>query len=172
MGGFGSVLGAVAPLLGMAGIPGALIGGAQQMMSEQQSRDMLRQQQDLFMQQLIARQNSAFADAASKSALEAARIKEESELARTRRTNALRRAVARQKTLFSAQGLGSDSGSAEAVLLGLYDDARSEQGADDRLDQLRQAALAQSLDAMRGRNVLEATQLAQQQNLTRLLKGY
>ena len=84
----------------------------------------------------------------------------------------MRRAVARQKTLFSSQGLSGSDGSGEAVLLGLYNDSTLEAGQNAQLDRLRAAALDQNLEQVKQKNLLEATQLADRQNLNRIITGY
>lgn len=172
MGSFGSVLGAIAPVLTMGGMSGGLVGMAGQYMAQKNASDALRAQQDLIMRQLQERQKHGFEAVSARNALEMEKIAGDMEANKARRLNALKRAVARQKTLFSAQGLGAgDGGSREAVLLGLYDESDFEQREDDRYANLRKAALSQDLAEQRQRNLLEATQLAQQQNLTRILKG-
>jgi hypothetical protein len=96
----------------------------------------------------------------------------EAEAAEKRRVAALRRAVARQKTLFSAQGLSAyDSGSSEAVLLGLYDDSATEGDQQKQLTGLRNAALDQSLKQQKQKNILEASQLAERNRFSRIVSG-
>lgn len=173
MGSLTNILGAISPVLTMGGVPGAIIGTAGNLASQRQVSADLRAQQDLMMRQLQARQGASLSEMDGRAKLETQRLDMEAQAGAARRTAALRRAVGRQKTLFSAQGLkGGDGGSSEAVLLGLYDDNRLDQQADDQLTQLRKTALQQDLNATRQRNLLEATQLAQQQHLSRILKGY
>lgn len=167
--GIGSVL---QPILTMTGIPGMILGVGNTLAQQQEARNALRSQQDTALAQLQARQSLEEAGAAENAALQKAQIASDAATADTRRKAALRRAVARQKTLFSSQGIGGADGSNEAVLLGLYNDSDEDAAAQSRADSLRVAALDQSAAQRRQKNLLEAAQLSEQQNLTRLLQGY
>ncbi|HEY8962881.1 MAG TPA: hypothetical protein VIN59_00305 [Alphaproteobacteria bacterium] len=173
MGSFSNILGALGPTLIDQGIPGMIIRSASMFSDLGEKRGNLERQQLEARQQLQARQQLEEKNLYEKNELERQRLETEAATNEARRRNALRRAVARQKTLFSAQGIApSDGGSNEAVLLGLYNDSDLEQGADDRLTTLRKSALDQNLDQTRQKNLLEATQLSQQQYLYRILNGY
>ena len=51
------------------------------------------------------------------------------------------RAVARQRANFGSSGISSDSGSGQAVLLGLFDETEDELARREQLDNLRNRAL-------------------------------
>ena len=80
-------------------------------------------------------------------------VLENEEAARTRQ-QALKRTVARQRALYGAQGIDASDGSGEAVLLGLLSESEAEKAYRDRLDALRNQALAQDSHAKRQRNLL------------------
>ncbi len=86
------------------------------------------------------------------------------ETERTRR-QALKRAVARQNALYGAQGISTNDGSAEAVLLGLFSESEEEQAQRSKSDQLREAALQQSLSNQSQLNLLQQTQLQERQRI-------
>lgn len=172
MGALSGITQILSPLLTTAGVPGAIIGMGANLISQQQTRDALRNQQDIALAQLQSRQNLEEGIAAQNAQTEKARLAAEAQSAAARRTAALRRAVARQKTLFSAQGLSGGGGSNEAVLLGLYNDADMDAAESERLDALRTTALDQQLAAQKQKNLLESAQLAERQRLTRILEGY
>lgn len=171
MGTLAGIAGALSPILTGAGIPGAVVGLGTQILNQRTARDDLRRQQDQALAQLQGRQRLDEELAAQSAALERQKIANEAEAAEQRRRQALKRAVARQKTLFSAQGLGGDaSGSNEAVLLGLMNESDADGAESTRLSNLRRVALDQSLSGLKQKNLLDATQLAERQSLARYLK--
>jgi len=170
MGAFTKIADIVAPMLSTAGVPGAIIGTGANIIAQQQMRDELQRQQETALAQLQSRQNLDESVSAQNAELEKTRISAEAQSAASRRNAALRRAVARQKTLFSAQGLSG--GSAEAVLLGMYNDADMDAAEQTRLDGLRTTALDQQLAAQKQKNLLESAQMAERQRLARILDGY
>lgn len=91
-----------------------------------------------------------------------------SEVAERERQAALRRAVARQRTLFAAQGIGSEGGSSEAVLLGLVNESDAEREQRAALDNLRSRALSQNIDQQRQLNLLQQNQLQERQRLRQI----
>ena len=82
---------------------------------------------------------------------------------------ALQRAVARQRAAFGADGVATDGGSGQAVLLGLYDSAATEASNDDAVNTLKAAAINQGLGDAQTANMLELTQTQQKQQLARQL---
>jgi hypothetical protein len=72
-----------------------------------------------------------------------------------KRRDALRRAMARQRAAFGAQGIDSSDGSAEAILLGLSQQSDLEQAQQDTLDRLRNAALQDDAATQSRKNLLE-----------------
>jgi hypothetical protein len=171
MGTLAGIAGALSPILTGAGIPGAVVGFGTQYLNQRIARDDLRRQQDQALEQLQGRQQLDETLASQNAMLEKQKIANETAAAELRRKQALKRAVARQKTLFSAQGLGSEvAGSNEAVLLGLMDESEFEGSENERLASLRRTALDQSLSSQKQRNLLDATQLAQRQSLARYIQ--
>lgn len=133
--------------------------------SERSKNKTLERQQQLAYQQLVARnqlqQQTAETDAAQqKAALEAGAAAEE-----IKRIAALKRAVSRQRAVFGGQGVSPDEGSAEAVLLGLFEESETEKKQREQGDVLRMQAIESGLAGVRRRNLLEETQLAAQQQL-------
>ena len=80
------------------------------------------------------------------------------------RQDALKRAVARQRAKSGASGI-TQSGSTEAVLLGMFTESEDQRAERERLDQLRYSAIDQDLAQQNRLNVLQQTQLRQRQNL-------
>jgi len=135
--------------------------------------DNYKAQQNLAMQQLKQQQAANFLDQQERSALEQQKIAADSAAGEQQRQAALRRAVARQRVSFGAQGLATgDGGSAQAVLLGLFDESEDEKTTRERMDNLRLNALSQDLNAQQRINVLQRSQLEEQQNLSRIAAGY
>ena len=79
------------------------------------------------------------------------------------RRDALKRAVARQRANFGAQGIGSGTGSSEAVLLGLFEQSDEERAAAETLNNLRTQAITQNASAQQQLNLLQQTQLRENQ---------
>lgn len=172
MGSLSGVTSVLSPLFAGLGVPGAIIGMSTNYVEQEKLRDQLRAQQNTALEQLQARQSQDESASAQSALLQKQKIDADAQTAEARRVAALRRAVARQKTLFSAQGLSGDGGSNEAVLLGLYDDSAAEEAAQSRADMLRKTALDQSLNQQKQKNLLEASQLAERQKLTRTIQGF
>lgn len=173
MGSMNNVFSTLTPLLStIGGIPGGAIAVGRQIVGNIQNVTDLESRQRDAMAQLQAQQRLAEDQALADTGLKKAQIAADAEAAEIRRASALRRAVARQKTLFSSQGLAGMDGSNEAVLLGLYNESEDDARAQARSDALRNAALDQSVQQMRQRNLLAATQLAQDQSLARAVIQY
>lgn len=135
---------------------------------EEERRAQLRAQQDQALRQLQQRQRSELGRARSETQLEQEEIAARSAGEDKRRRRALKRAVARQRADFAGRGISpADAGSAEAVLLGLFEESEAEKQDRDRLDRLRNKALEQDLGNLRRRNVLERTHLAERHRLRR-----
>ncbi len=132
----------------------------------------LRAQQDLALKQLQQKQQADERTAQEQAAQERERVAAAADAAENQRRAALRRAVARQRAQFGAQGIAADDGSAEAVLLGLFDESDQDRADRERLDTIRTAALDQDI-ATQGRiNVLQRQQLIERQNLQRIVENY
>lgn len=123
--------------------------------------------QDKALDMLKQRQKLAQAQLEAGTALEKEKLVAQSEADNQSRLTALRRAVARQRAQFGARGVGSSGGSSNAVLLGLFDETEEELAQRERLDSIRTKALDLDVSNSRSLNLLQATQLAQKQNLQR-----
>lgn len=127
--------------------------------AENRQRKELRAQQDLALQQLQDRQALQENQLAYNNGLEKEQIALNAQKAEEERRAALRRAVSRQRAVFGSQGIGSNGGSSEAVLLGLFEESEQEKS--------RREALDSNLSNTRSLNLLQATQLAERQKLSR-----
>lgn len=154
--GFGSA----APILRVAAEETGLIQSEQDI-----ARDALRDQQDFALTQLQQQQALNLRLAEQNTEQERQRLAEQTRQDNEARQAALRRAVARQRVQFGASGVGSNGGSSQAVLLGLFDESEEDQENRQRLDNLRNNALDQDLSQVRARNVFESTQAAQRNQL-------
>lgn len=132
----------------------------------------LRAQQDVALQQLRAQQGLAEAHSAEKAAQERQKIALDAAQSEEQRRAALKRAVARQRTQFGAQGLSDLDGSGQAVMLGMFAESDQERARREQIDSLRTSAIDTDLEQQRRLNVLQRTQLQEQQALQRAIKGY
>jgi hypothetical protein len=168
LGASNSVLGGLFPLVNnitrVVSLVDTLSGASQRSGASAQ-----RQEQELALRQLQQRQGLQMQQMAQDNALAQQKMAIEAQQAEEQRRAALRRAVARQRAQFGAQGVGSVGGSAEAVLLGLFDESESELKRREQLDQMRNAALNQNYTQAGSLNLLQATQLAERQRLARLI---
>lgn len=131
------------------------------------------QQQALALSQLQAMQDEEMRRAGEDAAQGRMQIAFDAQAAEEARRAALKRAVARQRATFGASGIDSNSsGSAQAVLLGLYDESEEERARREALDTMRLGAIEQGLSQQARANMLERTQLVQQQQLQQSVKGY
>tara|TARA_B100001989_G_scaffold240165_1_gene204992 strand:- start:283 stop:780 length:498 start_codon:yes stop_codon:yes gene_type:complete len=154
MGAIGSVLGAAQAIAGTVGIVSSVV---RQSEGRNQQLEHLKQQQNL---QLVQAQQDAALDR-QKIALDASQAEE-------KRRAALKRAVARRRASFGAQGVGSGAGSSQAVLLGLFDESEDDLRRRTELDNLRLSAIDQDLSQRGSLNVLQRTQLAERNKLDNL----
>lgn len=173
MGSLAGIPAVLSPFIPQLGIPGALLGFTERMLSSNAAYREMELQQGEALKQLQERQRNEETMTLQNAELEKQRIAADSQASEARRMAALRRAVARQKTLFSAQGLGSSgAGSNEAVLLGLYNDSDTEGEEQTKISNLRNTALDQNLAQQKQKNLLELSQMAERQNLQRYLYRY
>ncbi len=98
--------------------------------------------------------DAAEKDIAAKSATEYEKLALESAEETRKRREALRRATAKQRATFAAQGIDMSDGSGEAVLLGLLKESEAERDYRGRLDALKRAAIDQDAAAKRRKNLL------------------
>ncbi len=94
-------------------------------------------------------------------ALETAQAQEE-------RRAALKRAVARQRASFGAQGVGSAGGSSQAVLLGLFEESEDERKKREALDALRSSGLDSAVNENRASNLLAYSQAAERKHFSNI----
>lgn len=163
---------ALTPVLSLLGTVGsvvsagnAILGGVQDLAGV--ARQQQKREDELTFEQLRRQQNLQQKQLEDRAALERERIALNARQTEEQRQQALRRAVARQRASFGAQGTGSSSGSAQAVLLGLFDESDDERVKREELDSLRLTALDQNIGQSRALNVLQRTQLAERQRLAR-----
>lgn len=146
-------------------------GGAVQNLTGGGSRS-LEAEQDMAMRSLQQQQAAHMRGLQEQAALQNEKIAADTLAAEDQRRAALRRAVARQKVQFGAQGIASGDGSSQAVLLGMFDESEQDRAARERLDTLRQQAITQNIEAQSRINVLQRSQLAERQKLQRITTGY
>lgn len=127
--------------------------------------------QALALRQLQEQQQADLLSAREQAALDRQQIALNAEIAEENRRRALKRAVARQRANFGAQGVGSGAGSSQAVLLGLVNESDEEREQRERLDALRNNAINQDLSQQVRLNTLQRTQLQQRNDLNNLTYG-
>ncbi len=161
-------MGAITPIasglsaaVGTLGTLGQVVGAVQTL----SGNSAAKQDQELALRQLQERQKLQAAQLAQSSALERERLATQSAQDEEERRTALRRAVARQRASFGASGVSSSGGSAQAVLLGLFDETEDEINRRTELDSLRSRALDLDSSQSSSLNLLQATQLQQRQKL-------
>ena len=152
-------------LVGTLNTVGQITGAVQTLSGNSQ----VRQDQDLALQQLQERQRLQERQLAQQNTLERERIATQAAQDEEERRAALRRAVARQRASFGGGGVGANSGSAQAVLLGLFDETEDELARREELDNLRNRSLDLDLGQTRSLNLLQTTQLQQRQDLNNQL---
>lgn len=121
---------------------------------------------DLALSQLEKQHRQEQQQAAQRAALEKQEILAKAEDAESKRRDALKRAVSRQRAQFGASGVSSQGGSSEAVLLGLFDESEQDRAQREQLDNLRFSAIDQNLQQQRRVNTLQREQLKQRQKLS------
>ena len=122
-------------------------------------------------EQLQAKQDLQERSAAANAALEKQRIALSAEQNEEKRKTALKRAVARQRANFAGQGVGTGSGSSQAVLLGMFEESEDEKRDREALDTMRLNAIDQDLSQNRALNVLQRTQLEEKNKISAIGKG-
>lgn len=153
-------MGALIPVLTQAAI-GTAVGIA----SNQVSRSQSQRSQEQSLEQLKAQQRLQEQQLAQDAALERQKIATDSKQDAEERQSALKRAVARQRASFGAQGISTGQGSSQAVLLGLFEETEDEKRRRDALDQIRLTSIDQDLGQRSSINVLQRTQLAERNDL-------
>ena len=113
--------------------------------------------------QALEQQDLRLKNAQEDARLQREKIFGDAEEAARKRRDALKRAIAKQRVRFGGQGISSEDGSGEAILLGLFDANQIDEAEAARLDTLRLNALDQDIAQTKRLNVLQATQLAERQ---------
>jgi hypothetical protein len=115
-----------------------------------------------------AQSDLALRNAGEQAALQKEQLRLSAEQSETNRRAALRRAMARQRAHFGASGTGSGGGSAQAVLLGMFDESEEELQQRTALDSLKTAAINQGYAQQQRINTLQLTQLKERDRLKNL----
>ena len=147
-------MGAVVPL-----ITSTLVSQGIGLAANELSRQKSKSDRGQALEQLKARQQLSEQQNAQDAALERERIALNTKNANEERRDALKRAVARQRASFGSQGVGSGTGSSQAVLLGLFEESDDERKRRESLDNVRLTAIDQDLSQAKALNVLQRTQL-------------
>lgn len=169
-------MGAVAPILttlatpalGAAAAP-LIVGTTGHFIEQMQKRNDLKKEQNAALDTLRRKQELEQKNLVEANALERERIVANAADEEKQRKAALKRAVARQKALFGASGIGNAAnGSSSAVLLGLFDESEDELENRTRLDTLKSRALDLGENQSQSLNVLQRTQLKERQKLDKV----
>jgi colicin import membrane protein len=162
-----ATLGSILPILGGITTAVTTIDRTMQMIGDF-GEDSQRRQQEQALRHLQENQRLEYEHLTQKNAQGRAEIALNAELAEKERRESLRRAVSRKRAEFGSSGIGSASGSAEAVLLGMFEESKEERETREQLDTMRSRALDLNESQKKSLNLLQATQLAQKQRLERL----
>ncbi len=119
-------------------------------------------------EQIQAQNNLTMQNAAEQAALQREQIRLAGEQAETQRRAALRRAVAKQRAAYGSSGIGSGGGSAQAVLLGMFDESEEDLNQRNALDALNTASVNQGYTQAQRVNTLQLTQLRERGRLKNL----
>ena len=112
-----------------------------------------------------AQSDLSLRNAREQAALQKEQLRLSAEQTETNRRAALRRAMARQRAQFGASGIGSGNGSAQAVLLGMFDESEEELQQRQALDSLKTAAINQGVGQQQRVNTLQLTQMKERDRL-------
>lgn len=157
MGAIGSVLSAA-----------QMVGG---FVDKQAQRKQSKKERELAVRQLQQSQDLQMAQAQANADLDRRQIALDAAHTEEQRKAALKRAVARQRANFGAQGVGAGGGSSQAVLLGLFDESEDEMERRTSLDNLRLSALDEGLSQSNALNVLQRTQLQERSKVGNLVSN-
>lgn len=129
-------------------------------------------QQNLAMKNLQQSQQLSEKQAATQAQLNRDKIALDAKTENQRKLNALKKSVARQNVQFASSGIGGgQTGSREAVLLGLSNETNDDLANQSQLDQLRYNTIDNDLYELQQSNILVRTQLAERQRLEREIRG-
>lgn len=113
----------------------------------------------------INQQNANFAYAQQQAAQQRAELEQKATADEESRQAALKRAVARQRSLYGSGGIASTDGSARAVLLGLFEESEDEKVRRENLDRLRYSAIDSDLAHRRNINMLNVSAARERNNI-------
>jgi len=172
MGSLSNLVKLASPVLGVAGLPASLVSfGASSLLDAQKNR----QNKALARQGVAQLQERQAQDAAS---LEATRASEQAqetaklEADTAQRKKALLQSLARQRSLYAAQGLAADDpGSPALTIRSLLEEADSDIKAETSTYQIRQAAADRVLQNRLQKNLLDVTQAANRYRLNQILES-
>lgn len=122
--------------------------------------------------QLRLSQEAAYLAQEKESQAQLAQLAAAADAAEKRRVEALRQSMSKTRASLGARGVSATDGSGEAILLGLTKDTETDRQNAQAVDQLKKQAIQQNLDAVKRRNLLEQTQLADRQKLEFLSKYF
>ena len=134
--------------------------------------DDFRSAQEQTLAQLRASQEQAVRAKETDAQTQLAQLTAAADAAEQRRLAALRQAVSKTRAGLGARGVIAQDGSGEAILLGLTNSSDTERKDAQATDQLKRAAIQQSLDEAKRRNLLELSQLADRQRLEYMSKFF
>jgi hypothetical protein len=171
MGGLTSIVSGINEIASVVGTVNSLANNVNSLSGNANGQALKDQQkqQALALAQLKSQQALAQQTAAQQAALAKQQLQAQAQSAEDERLSTLRRAVARQRAAYGAQGLSGGDGSSQAVLLGLFDESDEEKKNRDQIDALRPAAVDQNIAAQAGADILQLSQLQQRQKLDREL---
>ncbi len=121
--------------------------------------------------QMKGAQSVQMRNAKEQAALEKEQLRLNAEGADAERRAALHRAVSRQRALYGASGTGAGDGSAQAVLLGLFDESDAERTEREALDALKTKAVDQGIAQQQRINTLQLSQLKERNRLNKISAG-
>lgn len=166
----------------MGGLTSSVLGGVQQLgmtstvlntvadavvdaIDEDAYRDELVASQDVALNQLMQAQQLEESQAATSVATEKAQLEADAAATEKQRKAALKKALATQTAAYGASGITSGDGSAQAVLLGVFDESDEEKQDNETSYALKVKALDDEFASLRSSNILERAQLQQLQEL-------
>lgn len=157
-------MGAIGSVLSAAQVVGGVIG-------KNAERRQSKKEDQLALSQLRQSQDLQMAQARTNADLDRQQIDLETANSEEERKAALRRAVARQRANFGAQGVGAGTGSSQAVLLGLFEESEDEMARRASLDKLRLNTIDENLSQSNAINVLQRTQLQERSKVGNLARN-
>ena len=172
MAGFTPVVAMLGSLGGQIGTVATAIGTIATAVETVQDIKNDKKAQEQNLRHLQEKQRLDQQQAAENAAVERQKMQIEADAEEQRRQRALKNAVARQRASFGASGVSAgSSASAQAVLLGAFNESEEEAASRARLDRLRENSLSQGTSQLAQRNLLTQTQTAEKQHLQRIMDG-